>query len=609
MTFSEPETVETKLSCRDFKEMLHCLQCSIYFVQKLTASNVLGIYTRRRTCQLTLPRQFVREHGNRIRKSVVLLSGLSHGPWNLWLSICPSRPVMPEVTFSSGWRAFVAFNGLEEGDHLIFSLTAVSQFQVYIFNGNGHQKKPQMLEASVKWSDGIEFPQKKILNQSLGYNLAEGNAGLVCNVCPICARRRPLSEKEFAGTASTDTCSQSSPHSSALNAQVSLEFSQKCRKYFPSFSKRIVARDVFRLEIPQHFAVKYGSQLLDSIQLQGIHESSPVRNLQTISHLDKARVRLYLAGAGWDNFVTENMLRVGNELVFYLSADSFFKVVDSTVAYDSMFEKPAHSFKFVDILPRNEEMDLKGGNMKERMGNPHSATKEGTGTTETPQISTDESSVRRFGDPMTGKKREKSSSGLHNLFLFFLCKRYKHGTAEALVKEIDIEVADLNYISPRNSTSCESHFYGPVTQPCILTLCAKLGYVCLELLRSKFVDGHLARIRVRIRFSNSHPQCKLMQRILQKSPLQSCCSTEIYSERHHARECSGEASQRKPLTSDPSFLKLLTLTRINHLVGSCKKSSFWNHSSGFGVEPRRSQFGAGKWPQASLLPATWRGSP
>lgn len=52
----------------------------------------------------------------------------------------------------------------------------------------------------------------------------------------------------------------------------------------------------------------------------------------------------------------------------------FLQVVDSTVAYDSMFEKPAHSFKFVDILPRNEEMDLKGGNMKERMGNPHSGS-------------------------------------------------------------------------------------------------------------------------------------------------------------------------------------------------------------------------------------------
>lgn len=63
---------------------------------------------------------------------------------------------------------------------------------------------------------------------------------------------------------------------------------------------------------------------------------------------------------------------------------------------------------------------------------------------------------------MIGKKREKLLFGLYNLFLFFFCKRYKYGIVEVLVKEIDIEVVDLNYILFWNLIFCELYFYGLV---------------------------------------------------------------------------------------------------------------------------------------------------
>jgi hypothetical protein len=40
---------------------------------------------------------------------------------------------------------------------------------------------------------------------------------------------------------------------------------------------------------------------------------------------DNAR-RVYIEGAAWEEFVRENLLRVGQELVFTLTANSFFTV-------------------------------------------------------------------------------------------------------------------------------------------------------------------------------------------------------------------------------------------------------------------------------------------
>ena len=49
---------------------------------------------------------------------------------------------------SAGWRRFVTDNGVVKGDILIFSLTAISEFLVYIFDSQGLLKAPPTLQPS-----------------------------------------------------------------------------------------------------------------------------------------------------------------------------------------------------------------------------------------------------------------------------------------------------------------------------------------------------------------------------------------------------------------------------------------------------------------------------
>lgn len=79
---------------------------------------------------------------------------------------------MPEVAFSGGWKGFALFNDLIKGDQLSFSLTSMSEFQVYMFDRHGDPKLPQAEPAPVKWSEKTEL-SKKIMNQSLGYHKDE----------------------------------------------------------------------------------------------------------------------------------------------------------------------------------------------------------------------------------------------------------------------------------------------------------------------------------------------------------------------------------------------------------------------------------------------------
>ena len=45
---------------------------------------------------------------------------------------CVRSSTCSQVQFVGGWKAFAAFNGLLENDLLIFSLTAISEFEVYV---------------------------------------------------------------------------------------------------------------------------------------------------------------------------------------------------------------------------------------------------------------------------------------------------------------------------------------------------------------------------------------------------------------------------------------------------------------------------------------------
>jgi hypothetical protein len=130
---------------------------------------------------------------------------------------------MPEVSFTAGWRDFVSANGLVKGEQLIFSLTAMSEFQVYMFDGHGDSKTPQTLLAPLKWSKEVEISQRKS-KLSLGYKRDEVSAEGETKVCPICAKRKAISEDEYAGSVPGDTCSQNSSYSNMLIEAVRVSF-------------------------------------------------------------------------------------------------------------------------------------------------------------------------------------------------------------------------------------------------------------------------------------------------------------------------------------------------------------------------------------------------
>lgn len=110
----------------------------------------------------SIPRWFINEHGNKFQRAVVLRSDLScNKSWPHWLSFCTSR-LVPEVIFAgSRWGAFVTAHGLVKGDHIVLSLTAMSQFQVYMFNELGDPKGRQVLHTPMNWSEEIKRSQQK----------------------------------------------------------------------------------------------------------------------------------------------------------------------------------------------------------------------------------------------------------------------------------------------------------------------------------------------------------------------------------------------------------------------------------------------------------------
>jgi len=77
-------------------------------------------------------------------------------------------------------------------------------------------------------------------------------------------------------------------------------------------------------EIPGGFCRKYGNRIRTVVKLQGIHEQSPERTMTCYTSFGmdiRHRVK-----KGWAAFIAENHLHEGQQLLFTLSADSFFVV-------------------------------------------------------------------------------------------------------------------------------------------------------------------------------------------------------------------------------------------------------------------------------------------
>jgi hypothetical protein len=121
-----------------------------------------------------LPSSFVQRHGDKIRQSVTLRTLSSTKSWPVTVSICVRPPNSTQVHLSGGWRAFADFNGLLVDDLLIFSLTAMSEFKVYVFRSSG---SPRGFPTQVqrKWARDSEISQKKATKQSDAQLLVDGS--------------------------------------------------------------------------------------------------------------------------------------------------------------------------------------------------------------------------------------------------------------------------------------------------------------------------------------------------------------------------------------------------------------------------------------------------
>ena len=80
-------------------------------------------------------------------------------------------------------------------------------------------------------------------------------------------------------------------------------------------------------EVPARFVNAHGmaEQLQDVVELQGVHQESPVRTVACQWTRHENRMRLYFT-TGWSEFAKENGLKVGQELEFTLTSESFFVV-------------------------------------------------------------------------------------------------------------------------------------------------------------------------------------------------------------------------------------------------------------------------------------------
>lgn len=99
------------------------------------------------------------KHGDKIGKSVILRSGPSTKAWTVNLTSFTGDQIT-QVRFAGGWKEFATFNGLAEGDFLIFSMTAVSEFEVYVFESN-HSTKPFPSRPPNKRPNEFEIARKQ----------------------------------------------------------------------------------------------------------------------------------------------------------------------------------------------------------------------------------------------------------------------------------------------------------------------------------------------------------------------------------------------------------------------------------------------------------------
>ncbi|KAG0626931.1 hypothetical protein M758_2G162300 [Ceratodon purpureus] len=166
-TGSRPGYATWPMSLDEKPEVLRKLQGHIHFEKTITATSAPGHVDR--NCKLALPLAFVKQHGDKFQKTVLLHTVLSSKAWPVGVEICfKTTKYTTQIKFSGGWRAFADFNGLQKSDSLIFRLTALSKFEVYVF---GSARCPKELPAQAQRKRTLDslISQKIAAKQSQDY--------------------------------------------------------------------------------------------------------------------------------------------------------------------------------------------------------------------------------------------------------------------------------------------------------------------------------------------------------------------------------------------------------------------------------------------------------
>ncbi|KAG0588057.1 hypothetical protein KC19_2G212300 [Ceratodon purpureus] len=309
-TVGSPIYVRWPLSLDEKPEVLRKLRSRIHFEKTITASSAAGYVGHH--SRLALPFAFVKQHGDKFQKNVLLQTVLSSKAWPVRVEICFKSPgSSTKVKFSGGWRAFANFNGLQEGDSLIFRLAPMSKFKVYVFSSTRCSTEIPLQVKRKRISDS-QIPQKKTGKQS---HDGKDEQSSFDETTEDAAKSRELRMEKKTTTNSI----------APLSTDVKTEVLRKLQGRI-YFEKTVIASNASgspsrdpTLVIPFQFLHSHGDKLRRSVILRVTSSSRewPVK-LTTPPQL-KFR-------GGWRAFAEFNGLLEGDSLIFLLTAVSEFEV-------------------------------------------------------------------------------------------------------------------------------------------------------------------------------------------------------------------------------------------------------------------------------------------
>ncbi|KAG0588000.1 hypothetical protein KC19_2G207700 [Ceratodon purpureus] len=293
-------------------------QRSVYFVIKKLRRSQVPDPTLSPACRLMIPSWFVHNHPDKLHESLLLRSGRSTELCRVHLTLVRNSYNLPEVKLGHGWRDFATSNRLEVGDALIFEHKELSEFAVHIFRATENSNS-----LPLSTGNGNGLPSSNIAGlQNDAFDAGCSTPPRHCEE-PIITDMQPGESDQLARARTIH--------------QLRNELQQPARAPLPRFTRRLVPYNIHDgvgntcgaiLEVPSSFLRAHAIQLEAAhVRLQGICEDSPVRPALASSHRPmhnpngKPLMRL-----GWGDFVRENVLRAGQELVFTLVAESFFEV-------------------------------------------------------------------------------------------------------------------------------------------------------------------------------------------------------------------------------------------------------------------------------------------